>query len=246
MWSPVFSINLARGLMYKQFRIIFLILLTSNFFMACAEDSKLKPLAETESYPVPNSVEVDLAISHVMEPITIERTKIRKILDNTIGRIPVAGELIQLPLNLVNLLLPDFSDDFAAEFPSQGEWTDEQIKNSLREVKLKQLVLFMSAEKDCSFLGCRPLDFDFISKMKVYLVAPESGLPPLLFASGTKTLVEDKGARFILQPEDLNLKDWLFYEKEIRFEIEAEGKPPKQEVTIEGKADFDVKLDVNL
>ena len=150
----------------------------------CGTKETLTPLYKAEAY--------HLADAHIqywsdIDPIKIEPSRLRRITQKLIGWVPIGGDLLEIPMDLINVVFPKLPFSKNQQLPSDAEWNDPKFIAKLRSIRIGDAYLRITPKelrKDyepemcyftfrCIFKGecqCSDMGFeDFMSEARVYL-----------------------------------------------------------------------------
>ena len=97
----------------------------------------------------------------------------------------------------------------------------------------------MSAESEG-----RAQPIDFIGEIEVYIVSP--GGDRLLMASGENLEGRRENLEIQLNPEKLNLREFILEGDNVGLDVQVKGQTPRESVNIKGTAAFEVELYIEL
>lgn len=167
----------------KPYRL--LILATALSMLGCGTKEEITPIYKTEALSL-NDANIQFWTSIPMEKL--DPSPVRSVTRAIIGWVPIAGDLIELPMNLVNVVFPKLSVPIHPKLTGEQEWNDPALLASLKSIRIGAGYIRITPENErgpnyepemcyftlrCLFKGeckCRDLTFkDFMSEIRVYL-----------------------------------------------------------------------------
>ncbi len=156
------------------------------FFLlsGCGTKETITPLYKAEAYHL---ADAHIQVWSDIDPIKVEPSRLRRITQKLVGWVPIGGDLLEIPMDLINVVFPKLPFSQHQQLPSDAEWNDPKFLAKLRSIRVGEMYLRITPKelrKDyepemcyftfrCLFKGeceCSDMGFeDFMSEARVYL-----------------------------------------------------------------------------
>jgi hypothetical protein len=218
----------------------------------CAKEEN-KPLYNT-TVSEKDAKPIEFMVRSRIEPTVVKTEIFRRLIRQIFGWIPVVGELLELPMNLINALLPDLPFSEMSQFPQGTSIADPQVLGQLESVEIFGLYLFVTpknlrSEKDQNrkchlFFKCKDQDLAFMKEVRVYLQRKDNDKDMVLLARGVKevNLSPDHQLMNVVPVPGVNLKDYLRKLDQYQVKTIVEGRIPRNDLYIEGNIVLKIRL----
>lgn len=154
-------------------------------FTSCGTKEEIRPIYTAEAIKL-NDAHIEYWSN--IDATVVEPSLMRKVTRTIVGWIPIGGDLIELPMNLVNVVFPHLPSTSHPALPKDGEWNDPVLMSSLKSIRIGAGYIRITPEAErgkdykpemcyftirCIFEGdckCEDPSFDdFLSEIRVYL-----------------------------------------------------------------------------
>ena len=242
--------------MKKRILITFLLLFTLGCGDTFDMSSEVQPMYQPEPISEQDQI-VDITIDSEIAPVKIKPTFIRKLVQITFGWVPLVGDILELPLDLVTAILPKFNAIEIANIPEDATINDPEVLSIIKSVQVSQVFLKVTPEEELPkddqdkkcwvFFKCREPNLDFMKEIRIYIARVGQKDKGILIAkSNDDAKIKSKKTEIIFDiVENVNLKPIISKIHEYEIRTLVQGKPPKRNVYIQGGISLDVRLKIS-
>lgn len=233
--------------MYKALIIVVLALGLG----ACGKEEN-KPLYPMEKVAAPNTP-MEFIVRSRIQPMVVKTNGLRRLVRTVVGWIPLVGDLVELPLNLVNALLPDLPFTEILDLPRDASIDDPEVMELVESVEIYGIYLFVTPEdlrtvknpKRCGlFSKCKDQDLEFMKEIRIYLERKDNSGEMVLLARGVQpeNMSPDKKLMNVIPVPGINLRDYLGRMDEYQIKTIIDGRIPRNDLYLEGNVVLKIRL----
>jgi hypothetical protein len=233
---------------------IFFIVLLAVIATGCGDfpNERNNPIFTVDSKEKPKTL-VSIEVMSRIDPTVIQPGVIRTVFSNIVGWIPLLGELLEMPMNLVNTLTPKLPINEIFDLPDDAALNDPEVLSSISSVTLTSAVILITPEKDrvnykpkkCIIKHfCRDETLKIFGDV-AFLIREKAHHGNLtLLARGTqsKNMSADGKSYSLIPEKGIDLKPFIADLDKYEVRVVAKGKMPRNPVYLEGKLYFKVDL----
>jgi hypothetical protein len=253
--------------MKQLFRIMNLAAIAVLFSCGAAQDrEKIEPIYSPESLDL-SSRPIAVEYWGELEATTIEPSGIRKLQNALFGWIPLVGDLLELPLDLGNALLPSLPSTIRPEIPADASWNDPRLIKMISDLRLEEAFIRIvpPAERGPNYKpercwfgtsDCEEDGFAFLKEIRVYLIfknlknnasqLTDPTRPEVLIAYATTDKDYDEATQVLrFHSTGVELKQYLASYGQFEVKIIATGKYPRRKVYLDGRLRLEMGMNLN-
>lgn len=248
--------------MFARIKIYSLFFIALSLAACGSRKEHIEPIYQTEHLQL-QDVEVELWNN--IDMIEVEPSFVRQITRIFFGWIPGVGGLLELPMDLVSVLMPPLPSISHPAIPKEGAWNDPKVLDALKSIRLgagyiritpkeergpnyRSEKCFWPWEWGDEVFVCADPGFDsFLSGVSVFLMFKDvrannvvSAIPQekeilLAYAETERDYDKPHKTLYFNVPDDLNLRTYMDLYERFEVKIIARGKWPRQKVYLDGK-----------
>lgn len=146
------------------------------FITGCGSKESLTPLFPSVEYDYEEGFDAHI-VSEI--PMTIVKPSLlHRITGALFGWIPVAGDILEFPIDLATALVPSIQDVSHPEIPGSSQINDPETLKQIAEMTIEDGYLDIVPEDDrgpsyhsdrCWFRKCPEVGFTFLKEIRIYI-----------------------------------------------------------------------------
>jgi hypothetical protein len=194
----------------------------------------------------------ELDIDSRINQTVVEPSGFRRFVRAIVGWIPLVGDVFEIPMNIVNSLLPNLRFDELLELPKDVEITDPEVMKQIEFIGLNQFFLNVTPDSErgedykrqkCYLVfKCKDQDLAFIKKIVVAMLDTQNDQSWVL-AEGDEACLSNKKKRLTLNVnKSLDLRPFLQDTTRYAVSVVVSGRIPKRKLYLEGGVSIKIRI----